>query len=154
MPRLHSGQYHGLGASMYGAGVLIHYSGSLSAATAVLGTELAGRDRMFAKYTLERAKTIHHLDRVMSHTSSVVSHCGITTKLKFPLAGGDERRFRARTHLSRGWLQLRTHVAVHRLGQLRIHLIRDRHHIGQEQAKINSAQIALQRPKKGHLEYS
>ena len=76
---------------MYRGGVVVHCPGSLGPATAVLGAELPCSDRVFAKYTLEPAKTVHHLDRVMSHTSSVVSHCGVTLKLKFLLTGGHER---------------------------------------------------------------
>jgi hypothetical protein len=75
---------------MYSNGVVVHYPGSLGAAAAVLVAELPCSDRVLAKYTLERAMTVHHLDRVMSHTSSVVSHCGMTLKLKFLLTGGHE----------------------------------------------------------------
>ena len=58
--------------------VLIHCLGRLAAAVAVLTAELPCRDGVFAKYTLERAKTAHHFDRVMSHSSSVVAHPGLT----------------------------------------------------------------------------
>jgi hypothetical protein len=43
------------------------------------------------------------------------------------------------------------HVAVHRLSQLRIHLVRDSHHVGQQQAEIQRIQIALQRAENRHL---
>ena len=76
---------------MYSGGVVVHCPGSLGAATAVLDAELPCSDRMLTKYTLERAKTVHHLDRVMSHTSRVVSHGGMTLKLKFPFTVGHER---------------------------------------------------------------
>jgi hypothetical protein len=56
----------------------------------------------------------------------------------------------------RGGLQLRchwpphgTHVAVHRLRQLRIHFIRNRHDIRQQQAEIHSTQILLPRSQVG-----
>jgi len=47
------------------------------------------------------------------------------------------------------WLRCRClphdiHVAIHRLCQLRIHLIRDSHDIRQKQAEIECAYIALQ----------
>jgi hypothetical protein len=75
---------------MYSGGVVVHCPGSLSSAAAVLGAELLCSNGVLAKYTLERAQTVHHLDCVMSHTSSVVSHCVRIPKLKFPLSGADE----------------------------------------------------------------
>jgi len=47
-----------------------------------------------------------------------------------------------------------THVAVHRLCQLRIHLICDGHDIGQQQTEIQGTYIALQRLEQRHLQYS
>jgi hypothetical protein len=66
---------------MCSRGMLVHHPGCLCAATAVPAAELPCSDRMLAKYTLEHAKAAHHFDRVMSHTSSVVSHRDMTPKL-------------------------------------------------------------------------
>jgi hypothetical protein len=56
--------------------------------------------------------------------------------------------------LRRCWLPGDIHVALHRLCQLRIHFVRDRHNIRQQQAEVQRTQILLQRPKKRYLEYS
>ena len=45
-------------------------------------------------------------------------------------------------------------VAIHRLGQLCIHFVRDDHDIRQECAEIQSGQMLVQRPKDGHLKDS
>jgi len=74
VPRLHSLPCHRLGPSMYSGGVVVHCPSSLGAAAAVLDAELPCSHRVLTNYTLESAKTVHHFDRVMSHTSSVVSH--------------------------------------------------------------------------------
>ena len=50
------------------------------------------------------------------------------------------------------WLFLNVHVTIHRLCQLRIHLIRDGHDIGQQQAEIQRTYIALQHLEQGHLQ--
>src|SRR5580704_11068136 len=52
------------------------------------------------------------------------------------------------------WLQRDVHVGIHRLCQLRIHLVRDSHDIGQQEAEIQGSQIVPQRPEKGDLEDS
>jgi len=56
--------------------------------------------------------------------------------------------------LRRCWLPRDTHVALHRLCQLRIHFIRDSHDIRQQQAEVQRTKILLQRPKERYLEYS
>ncbi len=56
--------------------------------------------------------------------------------------------------LGRCWVSFYIHVALHRLGQLRIHLVRDRHDIRQQRTEVQSSQILLQHPEEGYLEYS
>src|ERR1700722_11245456 len=64
-------------------GVVVHCLSRLGAATAVLAAKLPCRDGVFATYTLECAKAVHHLNRVMSHRFSVVAHPPYDSKLKF-----------------------------------------------------------------------
>lgn len=57
------------------------------------------------------------------------------------------------------WLRCRGllhtfHEAVHRLSQLRVHLVRDRHDVGQQNAEIQIMHVVLQRAKECYLEYS
>src|ERR1017187_5468190 len=69
---------HGDGVAMCRSGVLVHCPSRLSAATAVLAAKLPCRDGVSAKYTLECAKAVHHFDRVMSHSFSVVAYPSMT----------------------------------------------------------------------------
>ena len=46
------------------------------------------------------------------------------------------------------------HEAVHRLSQLRVHLVRDRHNVGQQNAEIQIMHVVLQRAKQCYLKYS
>jgi hypothetical protein len=57
-------------------------------------------------------------------------------------------------NLRRCWLPRDLHVALHRLCQLGIDLIRDSHNIRQQQTEVQGSQILLQRPKECYLEYS
>jgi hypothetical protein len=66
-------------------GVVVHCLSRLGAATAVLAAKLPCRDRVFATYTLECAKAVHHFDRVMSHSFSVVAYPCYGSALKFTL---------------------------------------------------------------------
>ena len=47
--------------------VLIHCPSRLSTGVAVLAAELPRGDGVFAKWTLERPKAVHHCDGVMPH---------------------------------------------------------------------------------------
>ena len=53
---------------MYSCGVLVHCPRGLGAAVTILAIELLCGHGMFANRTLERAKTVHQCDGVMSHT--------------------------------------------------------------------------------------
>jgi hypothetical protein len=48
--------------------VLVHCPSRLGAAVTILAMELLGGDGMFTKRTLERAKTVHQCDGVVSHS--------------------------------------------------------------------------------------
>jgi hypothetical protein len=63
---------HGCVTAMLSRGVLVHDPSGLGAAVAVLAAELPCRDGMLTNRTLERAKTVHQCDGVMSHTMSPV----------------------------------------------------------------------------------
>jgi|HubBroStandDraft_6_1064221.scaffolds.fasta_scaffold23653_5 hypothetical protein len=75
---------------MHFSGVVIHYLSSLDTAAAVLDAELLCSDRVSADQTFERRETVKHFDRVMSHTSSVLSYGGVPPKLKFALTEDHE----------------------------------------------------------------
>jgi hypothetical protein len=66
---------------MCSRGVLVHYLGRLGATTAVLAAELPCGDGVSTKWALERAKTLHHCDGVMSHSSRVVAILGYDSNL-------------------------------------------------------------------------
>jgi len=83
-------------------------------------------------------------------SSSVVAINGTTLSTIATSSQQDARTRGLRCH----WLPNEIHVAVHRLCQLRIHLIRDSHDIGQQQTEIQCAQIVLQHIEQGHLQYS
>ena len=65
-------------------GVLVHYLSRLGAATAVLAAKLPRGDGVFTKQALERAKTLHHRDGVMSHTLKCSRISQYESELKFP----------------------------------------------------------------------
>ena len=48
--------------------VLVHCPSRLSAAVTILAMELLGGDGMITKRALERAKTVHQCDGVVSHS--------------------------------------------------------------------------------------
>ena len=52
---------------MLSRGVLVHHPSGLGAAVAILAAELSCRHGMLTNRTLERAKTVHQCDGVMSH---------------------------------------------------------------------------------------
>jgi hypothetical protein len=78
VPGLGSKREHGCGAAMGSGGVLVHRSGRLGAAAAVLAAEFLCGDGVFAKGALERGKSVHRLDGVMSHGFIVVAYTGMT----------------------------------------------------------------------------
>jgi len=49
---------------MCGRGVLVHCPSRLGAAVPVMTAEITRGDRVLTKWTLERAKTVHHCDGV------------------------------------------------------------------------------------------
>jgi|HubBroStandDraft_6_1064221.scaffolds.fasta_scaffold3477971_1 hypothetical protein len=53
---------------MRNPGVLVHYFSRLGATTAVLAAELPRGDAVSTQWALERAKTLHKGDGVMSHS--------------------------------------------------------------------------------------
>ena len=53
---------------MFCCGVLVHCPSRLGATVTVLAAEVLGGDGMLTKRTLERAKTVHHFDGVISHS--------------------------------------------------------------------------------------
>jgi hypothetical protein len=53
---------------MFCRGVLVHCPSRLDATVTILAAELLCGDGMFTKRTLERAKTVHHFDSVISHS--------------------------------------------------------------------------------------
>jgi hypothetical protein len=65
-------------------GVLVHGPSRLGAAVAVQAAELLRGDRMFTKWTLKRAKAIHHRDGVMSHNFKCSRLSAYDSKLKLP----------------------------------------------------------------------
>jgi hypothetical protein len=76
---------------MCASGVLVHCPSRLGAAVPVVAAEIPRRDRMLTKWTLERAKTIHHCDRVISHTfkGSRISRCEFEPKSLSTLVGDE-----------------------------------------------------------------
>jgi hypothetical protein len=68
VPHLRIMRRDGHGASMLCRGVLVHCPSRLGATVTVLAAELPCGDGMFTKRTLERAKTVHHFDGVISHS--------------------------------------------------------------------------------------
>jgi|HubBroStandDraft_3_1064219.scaffolds.fasta_scaffold76644_1 hypothetical protein len=68
VPHLRIMRRNGHGASMLCRGVLVHCPSRLGAAVTVLAAELPCCDAMFTNWTLERAKTVHHFDGVISHS--------------------------------------------------------------------------------------
>jgi len=52
---------------MRSCGVLVHRPSRLGAGAAVLAAKFPCRDGVLAKDALERAKTVHHFDSVISH---------------------------------------------------------------------------------------
>jgi hypothetical protein len=64
-------------------GVVVHSLSRLGAATAVLAAKLSCRDGVFATYALEYAIGVHHFDRVMSHSFSLVACPCYRSALKF-----------------------------------------------------------------------
>jgi hypothetical protein len=67
---------------MYSRGVLVHCPSCLRAAVAVQAAEIPGGEGVFAKSALERAKTFHHSDGVMSHGLIVVLMSSHDSELK------------------------------------------------------------------------
>jgi len=63
---------------MCSRGVLVHSLSRLGAAVTLLTIKRPCRNGVFAEYTLEYAKAVHHFDRVMSHYFSVVPCFGMT----------------------------------------------------------------------------
>jgi hypothetical protein len=49
-------------------GMLVHCPSRLGAAATVLAAEIPCGDGVFTEWALERGKTVHHFDRVMSHS--------------------------------------------------------------------------------------
>jgi hypothetical protein len=78
VPHQRTQREHGCGAAMGSGGVLVHRSGCLGAATAVLAAEFLGGDGVFTEGALERGKTVHRLDGVMSHSFIVVAYPWMT----------------------------------------------------------------------------
>jgi len=77
VPRLGIEREHGCGAAVCRGCVLIHHSGRLGAAAAVLAAELLGGDGVFTKGALESGESAHRLDGVMSHSFIVVAYSGM-----------------------------------------------------------------------------
>lgn len=61
---------------MRSRGVLVHCPSRLGAAAAVLVAELQCSDRVLTQWALERGKTVHPLDGVMSHSF----HCSCLSR--------------------------------------------------------------------------
>jgi hypothetical protein len=70
---------------MCGRGVLVHRLGRLGAAVAVMTAEIPCGDGVFTKWALERAKTGHHCDRVISHNLESSRILRYKSELKLPL---------------------------------------------------------------------
>jgi len=68
---------------MCGCCVLVHRFSRLGAAVAAMAAEILCGDGVSTNWTLERAKTVHHFDRIMSHSFSVVAYPAYDSKLKF-----------------------------------------------------------------------
>src|SRR5580700_2919541 len=68
VPHLRIMRRNGHGPSMLCRGVLVHCPSRLGATVTVRAAELPCGDRMFTNWTLERAKTVHHFDGVISHS--------------------------------------------------------------------------------------
>jgi hypothetical protein len=88
VPRLGIEREHGCGAAVCRGCVLIHHSGRLGAAAAVLAAELLGGDGVFTKGALERGKTVQGFDAVMSHSFIVVAYAGMPPNQRHPKIGG------------------------------------------------------------------
>jgi hypothetical protein len=74
---------------MCSRGVLVHYLSRLGATTAVLAVEVPRGDGVSTQWALERVKTLHHLNGVMSHSlkSSRLSRYECELKLSSHLLG-------------------------------------------------------------------
>jgi hypothetical protein len=68
VPHLCIVQRHGCGATMCHDAVLVHCPSCLGAAATVLAAKIPRGDEVFTKSALERAKAVHPLDGVMSHS--------------------------------------------------------------------------------------
>jgi len=69
---------------MCSRGVLVHYLSRLGAATAVLAAEVPRGDEVSTTWALERAKTLHHCDGVMSHSFKCSRLSPYDSELKLP----------------------------------------------------------------------
>jgi hypothetical protein len=63
---------------MRSRGMLVHSPSCLGAAAAVLAAKLLCSDGVFTKGALERGKSVHRFDGVMSHSLIVVAYPGMT----------------------------------------------------------------------------
>lgn len=72
--------------------VLVHCLSRLGAAIAVLAAELLCGDGVFTKWTLERAKPVHHFDGVMSHSFKCSRLFRYDSELKLPSLVTSENR--------------------------------------------------------------
>jgi len=89
VPHLRIMRRDGYGASMFCRGVLVHCPSRLGATVTVLTAELLCGDGMFTKRTLERAKTFHHFDGVMSHSFKCSRLSWSDSEPKLPSAMGE-----------------------------------------------------------------
>jgi hypothetical protein len=64
---------------MGSGGVLVHRSGCLGAAAAVLAAEFLCGDGVFTKGAFESGESAHRFDGVMSHSFIVVAYSGMTS---------------------------------------------------------------------------
>lgn len=78
MPHRGISRQHGCGAAMRSRGVLVHGPGCLGAAAAVLAAKLLCGHGVFTKGALERGKSVHRFDGVISHSLIVVAYPGMT----------------------------------------------------------------------------
>jgi hypothetical protein len=69
---------------MCGRGVLVHCPSRLGAAVPVMTAEITRGDRVLTKWTLERAKTVHHCDGVISHTFKCSRISRVTANQSYP----------------------------------------------------------------------
>jgi hypothetical protein len=69
---------------MCSRGVLVHRPSRLGAAVAVQAAKIPCGEGVFTKLALERAKAVHHLDGVMSHSSNCSPSSLYDPELKTP----------------------------------------------------------------------